>query len=188
MSQLADILTATAKPCPVVMGLRMEPFTVGHAILLHRLGSPFVHGGKATANDLVEAVIVCSQYAQESVKAMQSIFRWIPIRMMRRRIMKADLIKECQVMQEWIGDQSDCPEVLREPGGRSKKPAMPWPERILVGLVGIGFTEDTVLRMPVVDAERMFLTHAEMQGQVELWSSDNDALWRYAQEQATLTN
>jgi hypothetical protein len=65
---------------------------------------------------------------------------------------------------------------------------MPWPERILVGLVGIGFTEDTVLRMPVMDAERMFLTHAEMQGQVELWSSDNDALWRYAQEQATLTN
>jgi len=34
----------------------------------------------------------------------------------------------------------------------------------------------------------MFLTHAEMQGQVELWNSDNDALWRYAQEQATLTN
>ena len=65
---------------------------------------------------------------------------------------------------------------------------MPWPERILVGLINIGFLEKTVMKMPVIDAERLFLTHAEMQGHVELWDDQQDALWRYAQEHSTIRN
>jgi len=188
VSSLAAILSATAKPCPMVIGLRMVPFTVGHAILLHRLGSPFVTGGRATANDLVEAVVVCSQSAEESVKTMASMFRWVPLRLMRQKVSKSDLVKECQTLQEWIGDKSDCPEVLRQPGAGSREAAMPWPERLLVGLVDIGFTEETVLNMPVTDAERFFLTNAEMHGQVELWNDKNDALWRLGQERETVRN
>ena len=183
MTSLADILTATSKPCPIVMGLRLVPFTVGHALLLHRLRSPFVTGGETSANDLIEAVIVCSQSAQESVKAMGSMFRSVPLRMMRHKVSQADLLKECQVINEWIGDKSDCPEVLRQPGAGFKEAAMPWPERLLVGLIDIGFTEQTVLNMPVADAERFFLTNAEMNGHVELWNDKNDALWRMAQQQ-----
>lgn len=182
MTGLADILTATIKTPPMVLGLRMAPFTVGHAVLLHRMGSPFVTGGDVSPSDLVEAVIVCSQASQESVKTMRSMFGWLPLWMMRSRIKKADLQKECAKLQEWLDNQSDCPEVLQTPGGKSKRPAMPWPERILVGLVSIGFTEESILAMPVLDAERLFLTHAEMEGRVELWSDRNEALWRYAQE------
>ena len=188
MTGLADILNATAKPCPVVLGLRLVPFTVGHAIMLHRMGSPFVLGGPVDANQLVEAAIVCSQSASESAKTMASVFHWVPLRLMRRKVAKANLVKECETMQEWVAAQSDCPEVLREPGSRSRKPAMPWPERILVGLINIGFSENTVMTMPVIDAERLFLTHAEMNGQVELWNDQQDALWRYAQENASLRN
>ena len=60
---------------------------------------------------------------------------------------------------------------------------MPWPERLLVGLIDIGFTEQTVLNMPVTDAERLFLTNAEMHGNVELCNDKNDTLWRMAQQQ-----
>jgi len=188
VSNLADILNATAKPCPIVMGLRLVPFTVGHAILLHRLGSPFVTGGRASANDLVEAVVVCSQSAEESIKTMASVFRWLPLRLMRKKVSKSDIVKECHTLQEWIGDKSDCPEVLRQPGAGSREAAMPWPERLLVGLIDIGFTEETVLNMPVTDAERFFLTNAEMHGQVELWNDKNDALWRLGQERETVRN
>jgi hypothetical protein len=172
----------------MVIGLRMVPFTVGHAILLHRLGSPFVIGGQASASDLIEAVVVCSQSAEESVKTMASVFRWVPLRLMRQKVSKSDIVKECHTLQEWISDKSDCPEVLRQPGTGSREAAMPWPERLLVGLIDIGFTEETVLNMPVTDAERFFLTNAEMHGHVELWNDKNDALWRYAQEQETVRN
>jgi hypothetical protein len=172
----------------MVIGLRMVPFTVGHAILLHRLGSPFVTGGRASANDLVEAVVVCSQSAEESIKTMASVFRWLPLRLMRKKVSKSDIVKECHTLQEWIGDKSDCPEVLRQPGSVSREAAMPWPERLLVSLVDIGFTEETVLNMPVTDAERFFLTNAEMHGQVELWNDKNDALWRLGKERETVRN
>jgi hypothetical protein len=182
---LADILTATAKTPPMVLGIRMAPFTVGHAILLHRMGSPFVVGGDATAQDLVEAAVICSQEPRESIKAMRSIIGWIPLRLMRSRVTKANLAAECATMQQWLTDQSDCPEVLQTPGVKSKQAAMPWPERILVGLVSIGFNEQDVLSMPVIDAERLFLTHAEMEGKVELWGDKQEALWRYGQQLST---
>lgn len=188
MSSLADILNATSKPCPIVMGLRLVPFSVGHALLLHRMGSPFVYGGNASAQDLVEVAVVCSQPIYESVKTMRSWLRWLPLRIMRQKVKQADLLKESKAVQKWIEDQSDCPEVLRSPGSRQRAATMPWPERILVGLVNIGFDETTVMNMPVIDAERLFLTHAEMNGQVELWSNEQDALWRYAQEQSTIRN
>jgi hypothetical protein len=146
------------------MGLRLVPFSVGHALLLHRMGSPFVYGGNASAQDLVEVAVVCSQPIYESVKTMRSWLRWLPLRIMRQKVKKADLIKQCQSVQEWITKQSDCPEVLRRPGSGQRSATMPWPERILVGLVNIGFSEQTVLNMPVTDAERFFLTNAELQG------------------------
>lgn len=188
MTALADILNATSKPCPIVMGLRLVPFSVGHALLLHRMGSPFVYGGNASAQDLVEVAVVCSQPIYESVKTMRSWLRWLPLRIMRQKVKKANLLKESKAVQKWIEDQSDCPEVLRRPGSGQRSATMPWPERILVGLVNIGFDETTVINMPVIDAERLFLTHAEMNGQVELWSNEQDALWRYAQEQSTIRN
>jgi hypothetical protein len=188
VTALADILNATSKPCPIVMGLRLVPFSVGHALLLHRMGSPFVYGGNASAQDLVEVAVVCSQPIYESVKTMRSWLRWLPLRIMRQKVKQADLLKESKAVQKWIEDQSDCPEVLRSPGSGQRAATMPWPERILVGLVNIGFDETTVINMPVIDAERLFLTHAELHGQVELWSNEQDALWRYAQEQSTIRN
>lgn len=182
MTGLADILSATSKPCPMVLGLRLVPFSVGHAILLHRIGSPFVLGGQAQSGDLVEAVIACSQPAAESIKSMASPFRWFPLWLMRSRIRSANLINECEKLKDWIEAQSDCPEILRKSGNQTRKATMPWTERILVGLVDIGFDESSVLNMPVVDAERLFLTKAEMNGDVELWSDENEELWRYAQE------
>jgi hypothetical protein len=152
------------------------------------MGSPFVYGGNASAQDLVEVAVVCSQPIYESVKTMRSWLRWLPLRIMRQKVKQADLLKESKAVQKWIEDQSDCPEVLRSPGSGQRAATMPWPERILVGLVNIGFDETTVINMPVIDAERLFLTHAEMNGQVELWSNEQDALWRYAQEQSTIRN
>jgi hypothetical protein len=50
-----------ALPDPVtVLGLRLRPFCVGHAILLQRLGNPFWASGQATADHLVVAAMICS--------------------------------------------------------------------------------------------------------------------------------
>lgn len=46
-----------------VLGIRLRPFSLGHIILLHRIGSPFLGGQstRAAFDDLALAVLLCSE-------------------------------------------------------------------------------------------------------------------------------
>ena len=92
-----------------------------------------------------------------------------------------NLMVEKLKFEKWISSQSSAPEIIHDGAKKSKKLSMPWPERILISLMDLGFREETALRMAVMDAERLVLAHAEMHGQVELWSEEQEALWEYAQ-------
>ena len=85
--------------------------------------------------------------------------------------------------EKWLQMSLDAPEVLSDGSRKSKKLVMPWVERLLISLMDLGISEKSALNMSVVDAERFVMAHAEMHGHVELWSSENDALWEYAQSQ-----
>ena len=93
-----------------------------------------------------------------------------------------NVLVECDKFQLWLKEQSTAPEVLMESGGRSKTPAMPWPERVLVGCLNIGIAPDDAIQMPLGDAERLILAHAEMMGQVQLWDDQSEAIWQIQRE------
>lgn len=179
MSALAAILTETAPKPPIVLGVRLLPYTVGHALVLQRLRSPYVFGGEIDARDLVEAVFVCSQNAVESAKTINSIFRDLLFWLWSKRISKMNPFEESNKFNAWLKEQSTAPEVLLKQGCSRKQPAMPWPERVLTGCVSLGFTSDEVLNFPIGDAERFILTHAEMNGQAELWDEEAESIWQY---------
>ena len=182
MSELAKILTETGPPAPVVLGVRLVPYTVGHAILLQRLRSPYVLGGEITSSDLAEAVLVCSQSPLESIKSIKSIWKDLALWLWGKRIQRMNLIVESDKFQLWLKEQSTAPEVLMEAGAKSKRPAMPWTERVLVGCLNIGIGPDDAIRMPLGDAERLILAHAEMMGQVQLWDDQSEAIWQNQQD------
>lgn len=178
MSDLAKILAETGPQAPLVLGVQLVPYTLGHAIVLQRLRSPYVLGGQITPSDLVEAVVVCSQPPLESIKSIKSVWRDLALWLWGKRIARLDLLKESQTFQLWLNEQSTAPEVLMESGKQSKRPAMPWPERVLVGCVNIGIDADDAIKLPIGDAERLILAHAEMHGQAELWDDNAEAIWQ----------
>lgn len=178
MSDLAKILAETGPLAPTVLGVRLVPYTVGHAIVLQRLRSPYVLGGEINPSDLVEAVLVCSQPPLESIKSIKSIWRDALLWLWGKRIAKMNLMVESDKFQLWLKEQSTAPEVLVEAGTKSKRPAMPWPERVLVGCVSLGIDADKALQIPIGDAERLILAHAEMHGQVDLWDDQSEAIWK----------
>ena len=182
MSQLADILTATAQPCPMVMGLRLVPYSVGHSLMLHRMGSPLVIGGEVSRADLMQGVLVCSEPIKETLKTLRSPFRGIMLQLWARKTIGLSFEVEFQKWNNWMASQSTAPEILTKPGAK-RALAMPWPERMLACCLDLGLTEDTVLSMPIGDAERLVLARAETHGDVELWSPKDEALWRWAQQQ-----
>lgn len=178
MSDLAKILAETGPLAPTVLGVRLVPYTVGHAIVLQRLRSPYVLGGEINPSDLVEAVLVCSQPPLESIKSIKSVWRDALLWLWGKRIAKMNLFAESDKFQLWLKDQSTAPEVLIEAGSSSKKPAMPWPERVLVGCLNIGLTSDEAIKLPLGDAERLILANAEMMGNVQLWDDQSEAIWQ----------
>lgn len=166
----------------MVLGVRLVPYTVGHAIVLQRLRSPYVLGGEIAPSDLAEAVLVCSQSPLESIRSIKSIWRDLILWLWGKRIARLNVLVECDKFQLWLKDQSTAPEVLMESGSKSKTPAMPWPERVLVGCLNIGIAPDDAIQMPLGDAERLILAHAEMMGQVQLWDDKSEAIWQSQRE------
>lgn len=187
MTGLADILNATAPSCPVVMGLRLVPYSVGHSLVLHRIGSPLVVGGPVGRADLMEAVLICSQPVGESLNAMRSPLRHLVIWLWSKRTKRLSFEQEFEKWNAWMSEQSTAPEILSKPG-KGRTLAMPWPERMLACCMDIGLREDTVLAMPIGDAERLVLARAETHGDVELWTPKDEALWRWAQQQQAINN
>ena len=92
-----------------------------------------------------------------------------------------NLLVESDKFQLWLKEQSTAPEVLMESGSKSKRTAMPWPERVLVGCLNIGIAPDDAIQMPLGDAERLILAHAEMMGHVQLWDDQSEAIWQSQQ-------
>ena len=149
--------------------------------MLQRLRSPYVLGGEITSSDLAEAVLVCSQSPLESIKSIKSIWKDLALWLWGKRIQRMNLLAESDKFQLWLKEQSTAPEVLIEAGTKSKRPAMPWPERVLVGCLHIGIGSDDAVKMPLGDAERLILAHAEMMGQVQLWDDQSEAVWQSQQ-------
>ena len=187
MIGLADILNATAEPCPIVMGFRLVPFSVGHALILHRIGSPLIAGGLVGRADLMEAVLICSQPPGDALRSMRSFARGLIFKLWVFKTRRLSLEVEIEKWNQWIGEQSTSPEILTKPG-RRRALSMPWPERTLACCLEIGLSESTVLSMPIGDAERLILARAETHGDVELWSPKDDALWRWAQQHQAINN
>ena len=181
MSVLNSILSLGHKCPPKVLGVRLKSFCVGHALALHKLESPIIFGGNITLPDLIEAVAVCAEDPSQAQRIFNSRFRWILFKLWSLRLRRMNLIVEKLKFEKWISSQSNAPEIINDSTKKSKKLSMPWPERILISLMDLGFREETALRMAVMDAERLVLAHAEMHGQVEIWSDEQEALWEYAQ-------
>lgn len=55
--------------------LRLQPFSLGHAVLLQRLNNPWCNGQaeKSTTGQLLQAVQVCSQGAARAARAVDSL-------------------------------------------------------------------------------------------------------------------
>lgn len=166
-------------PCPVVLGLRLRPLTVGHALLLHRLGSPFVSGGTVDLSAFMEAVLVCSLPVSGAMDALESRWRWLMTRRWLRKIRKTDIARDREAFVEWLSGQFGRVECWSKTDGRA--PVMPGVERLIGSLCGdLGQSIQQALDLPLLAASRLMLAHAESHGRVEPVSEEEQDLIEYA--------
>jgi hypothetical protein len=88
-------------PCQV-LNLDLLPFSAGHIIHLHRLGSVFVKGGEVTKDELEAAVLICAQEFKQASACLNSpetenfVAKW------RKKIAGYDLAEKSEAFQEYI--------------------------------------------------------------------------------------
>lgn len=62
-----EIFERTIPEPTTLLGLKLLPLSLGHIILLHRIESAFVLGGKPSYDDLATSVFICSRTYQDAV-------------------------------------------------------------------------------------------------------------------------
>lgn len=113
-----------AVPEPVtLLGLRLRPFSLGHNLLLHRIESAFVVGGKVGYDDLAASVLICAQTYREAVacfddpKLRRFMLKWHRKltgdvwwrRALRLTVRPVDLKAKSEAFTKYIEDGSRMP-------------------------------------------------------------------------------
>ena len=135
MQDAAFIDAADPKPHRV-LGLALLPFSIGHFILLQRHQSVFVSqdGGQIGIEDLLLAVLICSQTYEEARKSLSS--RWLNwfVKFWGWRCRKLNVFDEAKALREYMDEVGNTPDVVR---GESKgdQGGMPWVSTLIVFLM-----------------------------------------------------
>lgn len=67
-----DFYTAAIPEPVAVLGVRLRPFSLGHVLLLNRFGNAFGTGEKPALDDLIQAVVICSQDFSAALEDMDN--------------------------------------------------------------------------------------------------------------------
>lgn len=170
-----DFLGA-AIPLPVrVIGTHLKPFSLGHLLLLQRIGNAFVTpNAPFTVGDLITGIVVCSRDYADAVKALDSwraswhakTLGW------RVRLSGVALIDCVSAFRKYIEDGSKSPSYV-PPKQSGKRIAAPLPMLVKVYLQSrLNYTPEQALNAPWCSALHEYAISLAIDDRLELVDDD----------------
>lgn len=171
MPKAADHLSSILPEQFTVLGQRLEPFTLGHAMLLDRLECNPIR----TPVDLITAVIVCASPWAAFEPTLRDNWFQIKMRVWSWRLRcrwKKDPVafqKSAKLFRDYLADAINGPDILQEPSRKGGKLGAPWLHHLKVALQSkLGYTRNQALDLPVNEALWDYFTFAEIEGSGQL--------------------
>lgn len=183
MSNAAYFEAAIPEPFRV-LGRKLQPFTLGHQILLERFDSSFSIGAEKapTFEDLIFSVYICSySYPVALRKVTQNtLFACFAIRLEMKlwswRCGKFDVIEAMMFFREYVNAHSKEPAFWVEQKRGSASSGIPFIQFLKVKLEQeLGYTEAEALCTPYQIAVWNYLTHLEGKGVIRFVSPEDQA-------------
>jgi hypothetical protein len=189
MSLSADYAAAMF-PDPVrILGVRLRPYCIGHALLLQRIGSPYVaeDGGRRTESglgDLFMALWICSQPWDQAEARLRSrrarwLLKWWSWQFHQQPDTQAALAFVCAETQlfRYIGHAWRGPTLWeKQRTGPVETPGAPLLAHLKVTLMSsLHCSQHQALSWPVRAALFDYATHAERAGQVGIVSEEDES-------------
>lgn len=172
-------------------GVDLLPMTLGHALLLQRLGSPFAAarqglGGEGrspiSGADMLLACLVCSRSAARAAWIVNSRWgaAWIRWKWIVRRFrIGADML----AFLKWYGVQWHLPDFVtsRTSEGGAPRGAEFLHQLVVFCCSHLGCSHAEALEVPVAVAQYDYLCHLEAEGQIRIVESRDAELEAAAQ-------
>lgn len=171
-----------------VLGVRLQPMSIGHALLLHRLGNGFApygrEGGKeAGLSDLVLAVYVCSLPAGTAAARLEGGMPWklrwwlwsLTWMTTRGTLPVLGVATQIGQMRSYVAAQATGPRawIKKSEGRPYGAPFLAQVVATLLADLGVGW--ESALGMPLGLALWLCETRWEANGQLELATEDESA-------------
>lgn len=171
----ADYLKSAIPEPVTILGQRLQPFSLGHNLILRRFDNAFVAERKPELADLLFAVLIC---AQDYRSALTSLRDGIPVKRWfgSKRASYADFIGQWIAslgpfdfiakaieFQGYIAAASTCPD-LKQPDGETRRLGAPFIERVQIVLQGrLGYSPDEALNLPWAEAIHHYFAYWELE-------------------------
>ena len=178
---------AVIKAAPVVLGKKLQPFTLGHQMVLEALESSYAVGSekpRSPEEDLLISVFVCSLDYKAALVAFSN--RWI-IRLHNwiwsKRTKKYNLLHEEGVFSAYLNESCVEPfyDITSKEGGTES--AVPWLTFLRNKNQEItGMNKDECLSLTYRDAIDTWLAHLDEKGSIRLWNDLDYQMADYAKK------
>lgn len=171
-----------------VLGLRLVPFTVGHARLLDRIELDEINDG---ASCLLAAKL-CSMPSDKAERWINSRFlglRMIALAFGRKRLMRSpeEVNKAVKVFGEYLDESTRVPVYQTNGDGQGRKLGTPFAQHLRAVLLSkLGYCPQEVDRTPYLQAMWDYISFMEAEGLITvdegITNEQEEALFRQANE------
>lgn len=153
-----------------ILGLRLQPFCLGHCEHMERHGVVFASGevADATLADLFLGIFICSQTYEGFSEFInqpdwkEQVTEW------SKSCGKFDIAEKAELFLRYVRDGSVQPIVIFENDG--KPSGAHWIQCVKIALIELGYERLDVMNMPLSQAFADYYKHAENKGVVRLAS------------------
>ncbi len=159
-----------------VLGLRLKPFSLGHAILLARHGCDPVDDYES----LITGVTICAHNWDDFHKLADD--KWLPwrMRLWALRVGKFNVIEKIKFFNDYVADAMTAPDIFESNDKPTSKLGAPFFSTLKTTLCAkLGYSRQEALNIPFGEALFDYFTFWEIEGGCEI-VGDHDLEMRQA--------
>lgn len=147
-----------------ILGRQLRPFSMRHRLTLEAIGSPFVAptGARATVNDLILAVRICS--FDDPLEAVSSPSFGDYLHSVKMRLRPGWFEMHLGAFEGYIREHATHPPIFAPDDSKRKETGLHWTLTVATALIADGFPEERVWSMSESLAVWYYLAGAVRKG------------------------
>ena len=173
MASELDYLQAFYPERFTILGQRLQPFSLGHLMLLRQMGNGFVCPDcKPSIPDLTSGIFVCSQSYSQAQRGLESRLLRFRMFVWGARVRRANFVEKMLAFTDYLEAGSTFPD-MPDASERARIPGSPLIQRVRLTLQGeLGLTQSEAMDYPWGAALHEYFALLEMKNRTSITNDE----------------